>query len=64
MLTLVEMSIIYTLLRKKDEADKQFNKFRRLVPKDHPYKDYFEDNMFATKFFSQKLEREGAGARG
>ncbi|KAH1258540.1 protein SLOW GREEN 1, chloroplastic [Glycine soja] len=56
--------IIYTLLRKKDEADKQFNKFRRLVPKDHPYKDYFEDNMFATKFFSQKLEREGAGARG
>ncbi|KAG4916270.1 hypothetical protein JHK87_053827 [Glycine soja] len=56
--------IIYTLLRKKDEADKQFDKFRRLVPKDHPYKDYFEDNMFATKFFSQKLEREGAGARG
>lgn len=56
--------IIYTLLRKKDEAEKQFDKFRRLVPKDHPYKEYFEDNMFATKFFSQKLEREGAGARG
>ncbi|CAJ1896652.1 unnamed protein product [Sphenostylis stenocarpa] len=56
--------IIYTLLKKKDEADKQFDKFRRLVPKDHPYKEYFEDNMFATKFFSQKLEREGAGARG
>lgn len=55
--------IIYTLLRKKDEAEKQFDKFRRLVPKDHPYKEYFEDNMFATKFFSQKLEREGAGAR-
>ncbi|QCD97852.1 protein SLOW GREEN 1, chloroplastic-like [Vigna unguiculata] len=55
--------IIYTLLRKKDEADKQFDKFRRLVPKDHPYMEYFEDNMFATKFFSQKLEREGAGAR-
>ncbi|TKY62229.1 SLOW GREEN 1 protein [Spatholobus suberectus] len=56
--------IIYTLLRKKDEAEKQFDKFRRLVPKDHPYREYFEDNMFATKFFSQKLEREGAGARG
>ncbi|KAJ1375535.1 Tetratricopeptide-like helical domain superfamily [Sesbania bispinosa] len=55
--------IIYTLLRKKDEAEKQFDKFRRLVPKNHPYKEYFEDNMFATKFFSQKLEREGAGAR-
>ncbi|OIW15579.1 hypothetical protein TanjilG_08156 [Lupinus angustifolius] len=55
--------IIYTLLRKKDEAEKQFQKFRGLVPKNHPYKDYFEDNMFATKFFSQKLEREGAGAR-
>ncbi|KAH1132658.1 hypothetical protein AAZX31_05G034800 [Glycine max] len=35
--------IIYTILRKKDEADKQFNKFCRLVPKDryHPYKEYF-----------------------
>ncbi|XP_027351790.1 protein SLOW GREEN 1, chloroplastic-like [Abrus precatorius] len=56
--------IIYTLLKKNDEAEKQFNKFRRLVPKDHPYKEYLEDNMFASKFFSQKLEREGAGARG
>ncbi|XP_057438413.1 protein SLOW GREEN 1, chloroplastic-like [Lotus japonicus] len=55
--------IIYTLLRKKDEAEKQFDKFRRLVPKNHPYKEYFEDNMFATKFFSQNLEREGARAR-
>ncbi|MED6126306.1 hypothetical protein PIB30_077197 [Stylosanthes scabra] len=55
--------IIYTLLRKKDEAEKQFDKFRRLVPKNHPYKEYFEDNMTATKFFSQKVEREGAAAR-
>lgn len=55
--------IIYTLLKKKDEAEKQFEKFRGLVPKDHPYKEYLEDNMFATKFFSQKFEREGAGAR-
>ncbi|KAE9590961.1 hypothetical protein Lal_00023011 [Lupinus albus] len=55
--------IIYTLLRKKDEAEKQFQKFRGLVPKNHPYKEYFDDNMFATKFFSQKLEREGASAR-
>ncbi|XP_028758249.1 protein SLOW GREEN 1, chloroplastic-like [Neltuma alba] len=55
--------IIYTLLKKKDEAEKQFEKFRRLVPKNHPYKEYLEDNMFATKFFSQKFEREGAGTR-
>ncbi|OIW05090.1 hypothetical protein TanjilG_06227 [Lupinus angustifolius] len=54
--------IIYTLLRKKDEAEKQFEKFRGLVPKNHPYREYLEDNMFATKFFSQKFEREGAGA--
>ncbi|KAI4349261.1 hypothetical protein L6164_009871 [Bauhinia variegata] len=56
--------IIYTLLRKKDEAEKQFAKFRKLVPKNHPYKEYFEENMFATKFFSQKLEREAAGVKG
>ncbi|KAF7818543.1 protein SLOW GREEN 1, chloroplastic-like [Senna tora] len=55
--------IIYTLLRKTDEAEKQFEKFRRLVPKNHPYKEYFEDNMFATKVFSQKFEREAAGAK-
>lgn len=54
--------IIYTLLRKNDEAEKQFDKFRRLVPKNHPYKEYFDQNMFATKVFSQKLE-EGAGLK-
>lgn len=55
--------ILYTLLGKKDEADKQFDKFRRLVPKDHPYKEYFDDNMFATKIFAQKVDRERAGSR-
>ncbi|CAL0326823.1 unnamed protein product [Lupinus luteus] len=55
--------IIYTLLKKKDEAEKQFQKFQKLVPKDHPIRDYFEDSMFSTKLFSQNFEREGAGAR-
>lgn len=56
--------IIYTLLRKKNEAEKQFEKFRRLVPKNHPYKEYFDENMFATKIFSQKAEMETAGSKG
>ncbi|KAE8099464.1 hypothetical protein FH972_017445 [Carpinus fangiana] len=55
--------ILYTLLGKKDEAEKHFDKFRRLVPKNHPYKEYFDDNMFATKILSQKIERERAGSR-
>lgn len=55
--------IIYTLLRKNEEAEKQFEKFRRLVPKNHPYKEYFDENMFATKLFAQKLEKEGAGLK-
>ncbi|KEH24003.1 TPR superfamily protein [Medicago truncatula] len=55
--------IIYTLLRKKDEAEKQFDQFRKLVPKNHPYKEYFDDNMNGTNFFPQKFEREEAGAR-
>ncbi|KAF7804533.1 protein SLOW GREEN 1, chloroplastic-like [Senna tora] len=54
--------IIYTILRKKDEAEKQFDKFRRLIPKNHPYREYFEDNMFATKNFPQNVERERSGA--
>lgn len=54
--------IIYTLLRKKDEAEKNFEKYRRLVPKNHPYGKYFEDNMFAAKVFGQKVENERAGS--
>ncbi|GKV30066.1 hypothetical protein SLEP1_g38927 [Rubroshorea leprosula] len=55
------MAIIYTLLKKKDEAEKHFAKFRNLVPKSHPYRQYFDDSMFATKLFAEKAEREAAG---
>ncbi|KAG5253113.1 protein SLOW GREEN [Salix suchowensis] len=50
--------MIYTLLRKKDEAEKKFEQFKKLVPKNHPYREFLVDNMFATKFFSSKVERE------
>ncbi|XP_073290269.1 protein SLOW GREEN 1, chloroplastic-like [Primulina huaijiensis] len=55
--------IIYTLLRKNSEAEKSFEKYRRLVPKGHPYASYFDDNMIATKVFAQKLENERATAK-
>ncbi|XP_073149024.1 protein SLOW GREEN 1, chloroplastic-like [Henckelia pumila] len=55
--------IIYTLLRKNIEAEKSFEKYRRLVPKGHPYASYFDDNMIATKVFAQKLENERAMAK-
>lgn len=55
--------IIYTLLRKKNEAEKNFEKYRRLVPKEHPYASYFDDNMIATKIFAQKMENEIAMAK-
>ncbi|KAE8684809.1 zinc finger family protein [Hibiscus syriacus] len=54
------MGVIYSLLKKKDEAEKYFEKVRRLVPRNHPYREYFVDNMVATKLFSEKAEREGA----
>ncbi|KAG6697233.1 hypothetical protein I3842_09G188900 [Carya illinoinensis] len=54
--------ILNTMLGKKDEAEKHFEKFRRLVPKNHPYKEYFDENMFATKSFLQKVEKERAGS--
>ncbi|XP_019178290.1 PREDICTED: protein SLOW GREEN 1, chloroplastic-like [Ipomoea nil] len=50
--------IIYTLLRKNNEAEKNFEKFRRLVPKGHPYATYFDETMIATKVFAQKMENE------
>ncbi|KAL8204889.1 hypothetical protein R6Q57_010512 [Mikania cordata] len=52
--------IIYTLLGKNDDAEKNFEKYRRLVPKGHPYTRYFDDNMIATKVFAQKVENERA----
>ncbi|XWS43680.1 hypothetical protein CRYUN_Cryun16bG0124100 [Craigia yunnanensis] len=55
------MGIIYSLMNKKDEAEKQFEKVRKLVPKNHPYREYFVDNMVATKLFAEKAEREGVG---
>ncbi|KAL1209973.1 protein SLOW GREEN 1 [Cardamine amara subsp. amara] len=55
--------IIYTVLKKKDEAEKQFEKFRRLVPKNHPYREYFMDNMVATKLIAEKAQREMAGSK-
>ena len=48
--------IIYTLMRKKDEAGKQFQKYRRLVPKGHPYARYFDQNMNAMNFFGEDIK--------
>ncbi|CAJ2627592.1 TPR superfamily protein [Trifolium pratense] len=52
-------AVVYTLLRKNDEAEKQFQEYRKLVPENHPYKKYFEDN---TKILSKKLEKGGIEA--
>ncbi|XP_022767478.1 protein SLOW GREEN 1, chloroplastic-like [Durio zibethinus] len=55
------MGLIYSLLNKKDEAEKQFEKFTKLLPRNHPYREFFVDNMVATKLFAEKVAREGAG---
>jgi len=46
--------LIYTLMKKKDEAEKQFAEFRRLVPENHPYKEYLDANVLNTnKLFAK-----------
>ncbi|XP_076917190.1 protein SLOW GREEN 1, chloroplastic-like [Bidens hawaiensis] len=55
--------IIYTLLGKNDDAESNFGKYRRLVPKGHPYTKYFDDNMVATKAFAGKVASERAYAK-
>ncbi|XP_059298225.1 protein SLOW GREEN 1, chloroplastic-like [Lycium ferocissimum] len=55
--------IIHALLRKKDEAEKCFEEYRRLVPQEHPYARYFDDNLIAPKHFSQKVESERHGSK-
>lgn len=37
--------IVYTLMRKMDEADKNFKQYRKLVPKNHPYAQLFEKSL-------------------
>lgn len=54
--------IIYTILRKKDLAEKNFQKYRRLVPKNHPYGKFFEENMIASKAFGHRMDAERAGS--
>jgi Flp pilus assembly protein TadD len=51
--------VVYTMLRKNDEAEKQFEEYRKLVPENHPYKKYFEDN---TKILAKKIEKGGIEA--
>ncbi|XP_078429498.1 protein SLOW GREEN 1, chloroplastic-like [Wolffia australiana] len=50
--------IVYSMLDKNDEAEKQFQKYRQLVPKEHPYSQYFDENMVAMKVFSQIEENK------
>lgn len=47
--------LIYTLMKKKDEAEKQFEEFRRLVPENHPYKEYFDANVLNTNKLFAKI---------
>lgn len=56
--------IIYTLLRKNVYAEKNFEKFRRLVPRAHPYAMHFDDNLIAAKILGQKMDNERAAAKG
>lgn len=48
--------IIYTLLRKTNEAKEQFDKYKKFVPKDHPYARYFEDNIVSTEAFTEVMQ--------
>lgn len=45
--------IVYTLMRKKNEADTQFKIYRQLVPKGHPLEDFFDDDFITKEIISQ-----------
>lgn len=48
--------IVYSLMMKKEEAEMKFEKYRRLVPKGHQYRGFFDDNVIAMKVFGQMEE--------
>lgn len=41
--------IAYLLMKKMEEAEKMFEKYKRLVPNGHKYRRYFDDNVLAMK---------------
>ncbi|KAL5716900.1 hypothetical protein ACHQM5_010005 [Ranunculus cassubicifolius] len=54
--------IIYTLLRQTNEAKKQFDIYKRLVPNDHPYARYFEDNIMTSEAFTEMIGNQKPGS--
>lgn len=59
--TYLFQGIVYTAQEKLDEAEKQFDKFKKLVPRNHPCREYFMDknnNMVPTKQFAERKRRE------
>eukprot|EP00268_Persea_americana_P009297 TRINITY_DN13703_c2_g1_i1.p1 TRINITY_DN13703_c2_g1~~TRINITY_DN13703_c2_g1_i1.p1 ORF type:complete len:357 (+),score=85.88 TRINITY_DN13703_c2_g1_i1:170-1240(+) len=46
--------ILYTLMGKKEDAEQQFGKYRRLVPRGQPYSRYFDEKELMKKGFSFK----------
>ncbi|CAN1775505.1 protein SLOW GREEN 1, chloroplastic [Linum perenne] len=46
--------IIYTMMKKSDVAEEKFEHFKRLVPKNHPCREFFIKNMFGANLFAEK----------
>ncbi|CAN0926690.1 protein SLOW GREEN 1, chloroplastic [Linum grandiflorum] len=57
------LGIIYTLMRKMDVAAEKFEQFKRLVPKNHPCREFYLKNMFGSSFFTEKGDGEKAWSR-
>ncbi|XP_051130219.1 protein SLOW GREEN 1, chloroplastic-like [Andrographis paniculata] len=47
--------IVYTILGMEDEAEQNFQKYKRLLPKGHPCAAYFNDNVLASKLYAKKM---------
>lgn len=56
--------IVYTMMGRGKEAERAFEKYRKVKPRGHQYECYFDDNVVATKVFGQLGEenkrKEGA----
>lgn len=51
--------IVYSLLNKKEEAEKQFDMYRSLVPEEFPQKGFLDDVVLeAITSSRQQLEKE------
>jgi tetratricopeptide (TPR) repeat protein len=51
--------VIHTVMKQKEEANKSFEKYKKLIPEDHPFAKQCDENILATQLMFQNTNYDG-----